>query len=111
MNNWYDYLSFHYNGKNEERNPPYSLKQYMRTDKKLIFKIAEVNYEEGPNTFEFLVSTLFTNYNIQTSGVIITAEFKILNFLIFNTKSFIFLFECAKIRYRLLLFKKKKING
>ena len=84
-NNCYEYLPFHYNGTNQEGNPPYGLKLYMPTDKELIFKIADVNYEEGTNTFEFLASTgyytvsprpeacttLFTNYNIQTSGVVI----------------------------------------
>ena len=84
-NNCYEYLPYHYNGKLEVGNPPYGLKLYMRTDKELIFKIADTKYEEGTNTFEFLASTgfytvsprpeacttLFTNYNIQTSGVVI----------------------------------------
>ncbi|KAK8881857.1 hypothetical protein M9Y10_044493 [Tritrichomonas musculus] len=83
--NCYDCLPFHYNGTLHEGNPPYGLKIYMRTDKELIHEIADVNYEEGMNTFEFLSSagyytvsprpeactTLFTNYNIQTSGVVI----------------------------------------
>ena len=84
-NNCYEYLPFHYNGKLEVGNPPYGLKLYIPTDKELIFKIADVDYQEGTNTFEFLASTgyytvsprpeactiLFTNYNIQTSGVVI----------------------------------------
>ena len=83
--NCYEYLPYHHNGYIEIGNPPYGLRLYMPTDRELIFKIADINYEEGMNTFEFLASTgyytvsprpeacttLFTNYNIQTSGVVI----------------------------------------
>ena len=57
----------------------------MPKDDELIYTIADVSYEKGMNTFEFLANTgyytvsprpeacttLYTNFNIQTSGVVI----------------------------------------
>lgn len=83
--NCYKYIPFHYNSRIDIGNPPYGLILYMPSDKEVIFPIPDVSYKEGGNTFEFLAgcgyysvvprpeacSTLYTNCNIQTSGVVI----------------------------------------
>ena len=61
------------------------LKIFMSTDANFIYKIADIDYESGTNPFEYLASTgfysvsprpeacttLYTNFNIKTSGIVI----------------------------------------
>ena len=83
--NCYNIIPYHYMGQLQIGNPPYGLVLYMPIDDYLIYTIADVDYPPGTNIFEFLASngmytvtprpesctTLYTNYNIQTSGVVI----------------------------------------
>ena len=83
--NCYNLIPYHHCGKVEIDNPPYGLILYMPKDPQFIHTITDVDYEPNTNTFSFLASngmytvtprpeactTLYTNYNIQTSGVVI----------------------------------------
>ena len=80
-NNYFEYIGYHHTEKLINNK---GIKLFMSTNPNLIFKIADVEYY-GSNTFEYLngcgyynvvpkpesCTTLFTNYNIQTSGVVI----------------------------------------
>ena len=81
--NYFELLEYHYTSPLQVGNPPYGLILYMPKDDELIYTIADVSYEKGMNTFEFLANTgyytvsprpeacttLYTNFNIQTSGM------------------------------------------
>ena len=83
--NVFECIPHHYTDFKQDVDSKLGLKIFMSTDTNFIYKIADIDYESGTNPFEYLASTgfysvsprpeacttLYTNFNIKTSGIVI----------------------------------------